>query len=196
MSDQQVNVQPATSETPVTGAQQQQPEGLPQPPARETQPRTWDAVLGALPEPDKQLYEQHTSGLKSALDNERRERRGLETQIRELASKAEKGSEQKRVLDEMSVQLTTANERADFFEEGARPEIGCTGLQLAWLAIQARREDFVKRGRVDWANFKAAYPQLFAQPVSPPGHAGTNTQAQPVAQTMNSLIRRAAGRQP
>ena len=193
MPDQQNTQTPPAGETPPAGLPQQPPAGeTPQPAA---QPRTWDAVLDALPAPDKLLYEQHTSGLKSALDNERRERRGLEAQIKDLASKAEKGSEQKRVLDEMSTQLATANERADFFEEGARPEIGCTGLQLAWLAIQARREDFVKRGRVDWASFKAAYPQLFAQPVSPPGHAGTSTQAQPVGQTMNQLIRRAAGRQ-
>lgn len=195
MPQDQTNVQPVAGETPATGAQQQPPatSETPQPAAQ--QPRTWDAVLDALPAQDKQLYEQHTSGLKSALDNERRERRGLETQIRDLAGKAEKGSEAKKALDEMSAQLATASERADFFEEGARPEIGCTGLQLAWLAIRERRDDFVKRGRVDWASFKAAYPQLFASPAAPPpGHAGTNTQAQPVATTMNTLIRRAAGR--
>lgn len=187
---EQTNVQPVAGETPAAV--------LPQTPASETpsaQPRTWDVVLGALPEPDKQLYEQHTSGLKSALDSERRERRGLEAQIKDLASKAEKGSEAKKVLDEMSLQLSTANERADFFEEGAKPEIGCSNLSLAWLAIQARKEDFVKRGRIDWPTLKAAYPQLFASPAPPPGHAGTNTQAQPVAKTMNTMIRQAAGRQ-
>jgi len=185
----QLNVTPVAGETPAQGAQQ--------PPASETPPaaeRTWEVVLGALPAEDRQLYEQHTTGLKSALESERRERRGMEAQIKELASKMKDGSDEKRRLDEMSTQLATANERADFYEEGARPEIGCANLGLAWLAIQARREDFVKRGRIDWPSFKAAYPQLFVSPAPPPGHAGTNTQAQPAAVTMNQLIRRAAGR--
>jgi len=193
---------------PILTDQQQQPAGgMPadvapsvMPTAPEGQqplaaPRTWDAVLGALPEQDRQLYEQHTTGLKSALDSERRQRRDLEGQIKDLASKMKEGSDEKRRLDEMSVQLATANERADFFEEGARPEIGCANLGLAWLAVQARREEFVKRGRIDWAGVKTAYPQLFVSPAPPPGHAGTSTQAQPVAATMNQLIRRAAGRQ-
>jgi hypothetical protein len=152
-------------------------------------------VLGALPDQDRQLYEQHTTGLRSALDSERQQRRDLEGQIKQLAGKMKEGSDERRRLDEMSTQLATANERADFFEEGARPEIGCSNLGLAWLAIQARREDFVKRGRIDWAGVKATYPQLFASPLPPVGHAGTSTQAQSTAPTMNQMIRRAAGRQ-
>lgn len=158
-------------------------------------PETWNAFMEVQPEQIRALFESHEKGLKSAYEAEKRQRKDLEIQIKDLSSKMKVGSDERVQLEQVSAQLATASERADFFEEGARSEVGCTNLGLAWLAIQARKEDFVKRGRIDWPNFKAAYPQLFVSPAPPPGHAGTNTQAQPTAPSMNQMIRRAAGRQ-
>jgi len=55
-------------------------------PAGET-PQGWDAVLGEMPEDTRKLYDEHTGGLKSALDSEREERKKLAKQVKDMTSK-------------------------------------------------------------------------------------------------------------
>ena len=158
-------------------------------------PQTWDAFLETLTPEVKALYEQHTSGLKSALQSERDQRSDLAKQLKEMAGKQKEGSDERKALDEMSKSLEEANARADFFEDAARPEIGCRNPKLAWLAAQTG-EGYVRRGKVDWLAIKADYPELFqaATSASSRGNAGSGTgNQQPVPETMDDFIRRKAG---
>lgn len=50
-------------------------------------PQGWEAVLGGLPDDTRKLYEEHTGGLKSALDSEREERKKLAKQVKDMTSK-------------------------------------------------------------------------------------------------------------
>lgn len=149
---------------------------------------TW---LREQPEQVRTGYETHTSGLKSALDKERDERKEFTRQLRELSSKAEEGSEAKKALGEMSSKLEQAEQRAAFYEEAGKPEIGCSNPKAAFLVASAEGL-FSKRGEPDWTAIKAAAPELFARKVAP-GNAGNGTQAPPVTQgDMNTWIRSAA----
>lgn len=154
----------------------------------------FEAWLGEQPEHVRRGYEGHTTGLKSALETERNQRKEFSKQLRELSAKAEEGSEAKKALGEMSSRVEQAEQRAAFYEEAGKPEIGCSNPRAALLVAQA--ENLFKRsGEPDWAAIKAAAPELFASRRGGVGNAGTGTGAPPPAkQDMNSYIRAAAGR--
>jgi hypothetical protein len=163
-----------------------------QPPAAQI-PQTWDAVLETLAPEAKTLYETHTTGLRSALQNERTQRSELAKQISTLSKQAAEGSDLKKSLEAMTGQLEQATQRADFFEQAAKPEIGCTNPTLAFLA--ARESGLIDaKGRIQWDTLKQTYPELFKQRV-PAVQAGAGTQTPPAAKhTMTEYIRAAAGR--
>lgn len=155
-------------------------------------PATWEDALKGLPENVKALYEDHVTGLKNTVKATRDERKALEDQIKELSKKAEKGSELEKSLNEFSSKLAIAEQRAAFFEDAAKPEIGCRNARLAWTLAQAENL-FTRNGAPDWAQIKAAAPELFGtQAVQ--GNAGSGTQKPPENVNMNDVIRRAAGR--
>lgn len=161
---------------------------------QEEQPLTFDAWLGKQDDTIKKLVGSHTSGLKSALDSERDERKKLQRQIKELSKHAEDGSEMRQQLDKLSTDLETTDRRATFYEEAHSNKV--TNLRLAWIAAQ-EGELIDSRGRIDWDGFKAAYPELIERPatVTPRSNAGNGTGAPPArAQDMNSIIRTMAGR--
>jgi hypothetical protein len=146
----------------------------------------------------RKLYEQHTTGLRSALQSERTQRSDLARQLRDAATKAEAGSEAQKNLAETAAKLEEAEARASFFEEATKPEIGCTNPRLAYLA--ARESQAIDgKGRISWEELKGAYPELFkpkASTSAPAGNAGAGTGAPPAASfDMNAIIRKAAGRQ-
>jgi len=157
-------------------------------------PATFDEWLQSQDETIRGLYEQHTAGLKSALQSERAGRAELAKQLREASKKAEGGSEMQKLLEENAGRLEEAEARAAFFEEAARPEIGCSNPRLAYLAAQdAQAID--KKGRVNWAALKEAAPELFGKKPVAAGNAGAGTQ-QPALEKggMNAFIRAATGR--
>ena len=174
------------------------PQGAPQdtPPVSGKPLASWDDFLSGQPTEVKTLFDGHISGLKSALQSERDQRETLARQVKDLAKTQKDGSEARTALDDISKKLEAAELQASFYEEAVRPEIGCSNLRLEYLALQSG--DFVKRGKVDWAGLKEAYPELFAKAEqrTPPGRAGNGTgapSAPPI--DMNAMIRRAAGRQ-
>ena len=178
-----------------TAEQQQQQQPAPAPETTPPAPASFDEWLTAQDETIRGLYEQHTAGLKSALQAERTQRQDLAKQLREAAKKSEGGSETQKALEETATRLEEAEARATFFEEAARPEIGCSNPRLAYLAAQdAQAID--KKGRVNWAALKEAAPELFRGKQPAPGNAGAGTQQQPPkGASMNEYIRRATGRQ-
>ena len=66
------------------------------------------------------------------------------------------------MLSEMSTRAEQAEQRAAFYEEAGRPEIGCSNPKAAYL-IAASEGLFTKRGDPDWPAIKAAAPELFGR---------------------------------
>lgn len=153
----------------------------------------FDTWLGEQPEHVRGALDNHTAGLKSALDKERNDRKDLVKELKRLEAAAGQGSEAQKALGEMSSRLEVAEQRAAFYEEAGRPEIGCSNPKAAFLVAQADGL-FTKRGDPDWAAIKATAPEFFARKVVP-GNAGVGTQITPVAAGgMNEFIRSATGR--
>ena len=151
--------------------------------------KTW---FQEQPEAIRQMLEKETSGLKSALKSERESRKDLETQLRDLAGKAEKGSEAETKLTQMADQLSESDRKADFYE--AAHAAGVSNLKLAYL-IAVQDEMFDRRGNVNFESMKKQYPELFGGTQKPPGNAGAGTDNnQPSGKSMNDFIRAAAGR--
>lgn len=162
---------------------------------------TWDNWLAKQPEAERAriatLYEGHTKGLRTALDSERNERKQYEKQVRELATKAEKGSETEKRLTEMADALDRANRKADFYQEAAKPDTGLTDPEAAWIIANAKAEEFFDRkGNLNVALLKERHPGLFGRPnPTPQGNAGSGAGGQPQSgNDMNSYIRGRAGR--
>jgi len=151
---------------------------------------TW---IGEQPEEVRTLLENHTQGLRSALQNERESRRDLERQLRELAQQAEQGSEAQNRLTQMADQVAESERRADFYEQAQAA--GVSNLRLAYT-VAVSDEMFDRRGNVNFQRMKEQYPELFgAARRAGQGNAGDGTtNNQPPARSMNDFIRRAAGR--
>lgn len=159
----------------------------------EGQGLTFEVWIKDQPEAVKTLLEGQQRGVKSALDNERDARKALEKQLRDLAGKAEKGSELEKQLNELIGQQAQAEARAAFYEDAHAA--GITNLKLAWIV--AGSDGLIdSRGRVDFAGMKQRYPELFgAATRTAPGNAGSGThQPGTGARSMNEFIRAAAGR--
>jgi hypothetical protein len=148
---------------------------------------TW---FNQQPDDVKGLIEGHTTGLKSALDKERSERKEFEKQLRIAASEQEKGSEARKLLEGQADRMALLERQAAFFD--AAHTAGATNLKLAWLAaVDAGLVD--DKGQVDMDKVKAAFPQLFgAKTVA--GNAGAGTGDDPPKGGMNAYIRKSAGR--
>lgn len=140
----------------------------------------------------KGLLDGHTKGLKNALDSERESRKGLEKQVRELAGKAEKGSEAEKQLTALADKVAESDRRVSFFDDAHKA--GVTNLKLAYT-VAVNDELFDKKGNVSFDTMKKAYPELFGTKKAPAGNAGDGTDGQTnVAADMNSRIRRQSGR--
>lgn len=163
-------------------------------PAQQAQPEnvTFEAWIATQDETVKGLLTSHTTGLKSALDSERAANKTAQTQLRDLAKKADKGSELEAALTKQADQLKTLETQSGFYDKAHAA--GVRNLKLAYLA--ANQSGLVsERGECDFAKLRIEYPELFLSPPAQ-GNAGAGTGNVPSAgNTMNDLIRRGAGRQ-
>ena len=169
-----------------THGQGNQSEGQP-PPA----PQSFDEWLKAQDEGVRRLADEHVKGLKSALETERSQRKDFEKQLRDAAGKLEKDSVERKNLEGLAGRLQGLERQTAFFD--AAHGAGVSNLQLAWLAAE-NAELVDDRGRADFGRLKERFPELFRAAAVPPGNAGAGTQNPPSRQTMNDLIRQAAGR--
>lgn len=137
----------------------------------------------------KGLYAEHTAGLKSALEKERTEKKGLADQLKDLLPKAEKGSEFEKKLSETLTQLEESDRRSTFLEEAIKPENGCTNPGGAYKIAKADNL-FTRTGLPDWPSIKKAAPEFFKTKGSTDGGAGSQTDTKkPAGSAMNSFIR-------
>lgn len=162
-------------------------------------PETFDAWLATQPDNVKTMYAAHTQKLQSALQSERSTRSDLEKQLREAAKKQKDGSDEQANLTKMADELGVANRRADFYEAAVKPEVNAQDLEALWVLANAKPDDyFDKRGNVNFVLLKERHPGLFKQAASAArGNAGNGTGGQGAATktNMNSILRRAAGRE-
>lgn len=152
-------------------------------------PESYETWLAGQPAEVKSLLDGHVGGLKSALQSERERNKGLEKNLREAASKAEKGSESEAQLTAMANQVQEAS-RKNAFYEGAI-SAGASNLKLAYMA--AVSDDlFKKDGSVDFEAMKKGYPELFGKASSNNAGSGGNNLPES-KQTMDAFIRSKAG---
>lgn len=152
---------------------------------------TFDTWFKDQPEDVQTLLDGHTKGLKTALESEREIRKTREKELRDLAKKAEEGSDAQKKLTELADREGDMGRRADFYEEAHAQ--GVTNLKLAFM-VATQDELFDKKGAVDFDEMKKAYPELFAAKSSAAGNAGSGTgKTQTTATSMDDFIRRKAG---
>jgi len=156
-------------------------------------PQDFATWLEAQDEPTQELYEEHISGLKSALDSERETGRRQEKKLREAASAAEEGSEVRAKLEEFAADAETAGAQADFFE--AAHAAGVADLRLAWLAVQESDSLRDRSGKADFVRLKEQHPALFSDAKKlPAGHPGAGASPDAPKTDVNTNLRKAAGR--
>lgn len=160
----------------------------------------WAEYYATLDDGVKALYDEDVKGLKSALESERKERKGLETQVRDLAGKAEAGSEAQKSLTTLADKIAESDRRTEFYESAHKE--GVSNLKLAYT-IAVQDDLFDKKGNPDLDTLKKNYPELFTTkretPPPPKGGAGAGAGGNAPAGGsnqggMNILIRGAAGR--
>jgi len=158
-------------------------------------PESYDAWLETQPAVIRSLLDDHVKGLKGALETERGNRKDLEKKVRDLATKAEKGSELEKHAITLADSLKDADARADFYEEAHLA--GVTNLKLAYVVTQQDKL-FDRYGKPDLMKLREGYPELFKAEkpkVTPAGNAGSGTGGEPPKRAgMNEWIRKSAGR--
>lgn len=156
---------------------------------------TFEEYLESADEDVRELYTEHTSGLKSALEKEREERKELSKQLQGLQSKAEKGSEletklQKTIeeLEQKEQQYQQTQKRIRFVEQAGTSDVGCINAKAAW-AIAVTDDLFDRNDDPDWEAIKKSAPELFRKTSTDAGK-GANS---PTGSDINAEIRRKAG---
>jgi len=170
------------------GGMPEQDGGTPQ----NDQPVTFEAWLGNQDDAVKGLIDTHVSGLKSALDGERAQRKELANQLKTLSKDLEKGSQARDALESLTGKMEQFEQQLAAYD--ALSTAGVTNLKLAYIAAR-EAEAIRKDGTVNLETLKAQYPELFKKASPPPGDAGAGTgNGAPSSKNMNDFIRAAAGR--
>jgi len=168
------------NQDPAAASQQQAPAAF----------ETFEAWLEKQDDTVKGLYSTHTAGLKSALDNERAANKTAQVQLRELAKKAEKGSELETALNQQIEKLTALGKQATFQDKAHTA--GVRNLKLAYIA--AEQAGLVSdKGDCDFSELRKQYPELFVAQATANAGAGTGNPATK-APTMDEIIKGALGR--
>lgn len=182
-------------EKPEANPEGEKPEGGGSKNGKESQYETFDDFLATVGEPERELYDSHVAGLKSALDKEREEASNLAKTLRELKPKAKKGSELEEELsktlsklEEAEKQYQETQRRAAFLEEAIKPAVGCKNPKAAYALAKA--EDlFDKDGSPKWGDIRETAPEIFGEAtVTKAGARGKTT-----GDDINAEIRRSAG---
>jgi len=186
------------SETSDGGTPDGAPRAAAAPVSAPAAPQTFDQWLEAQPDDVRSLVGSNVSGLRNALDAERKSRKDIEKQLRDAARKLEDGSDHRKALEETAARLQATEQQAAFYDQAHAA--GVTNLRLAFLAAQEAgliEKDGRSGGiRCDFAAMQKQFPELFGRKAGlPPGHAGNGAGSERTpGDDMNALIRRAAGR--
>lgn len=124
----------------------------------------------------KTLINEHTNGLRSALKAERDNAKALNSQLKELQGKADKGSELEQQLNSLQAKLTESERHATFID-GATGA-GCTNAKACYKLAKADPELWKRDGSPDWDAIKETAPEFFQKKQSS-GSAGSGTDKDP-----------------
>ena len=145
----------------------------------ETTPNeTFESWFESQPDNVKTLINNHTSGLKSALKAERDNAKSLNSQLKELQGKADKGSELEQQLNSLQAKLTESERHANFID-GATGA-GCTNAKACYKLAKADPDLWKRDGSPDWDAIKETAPEFFQKKQSS-GNAGSGTSQDPKA---------------
>ena len=162
-------------------------------PAADAKPVSFEDWYKGLAPEQQEAVDTHIDGLKSALKSEREERKTVERQLREIAKRAEEGSDLRQQLDTLATEQATANAKATFYEQAHGA--GVKNLRLAWLAAADAGLVDAKSGECDFGRLKQAAPELFAPKLAAGNNAGNGAGQTGVKEpSMNDWLRAAAGR--
>ncbi len=151
----------------------------------EGNPQTWEAVLAALSETDRTLFDEHVGGLKSALDRVKEERAALKTAIKE--ARASNEADVAKVTQELQAKTEVAEKRARFLETCPRDISNPAAALVIAQGFDAMRAD----GSLDEDKLRTACPELFTKEKIPPGYTGKGNKdggAPKKKPTMNEFI--------
>ena len=163
------------------------------PEAEAKQPVSFEEWYKGLAPDQQEAVDTHIDGLKSALKSEREERRGMERQLRDLAKKAEEGSELRAQLDKLAADQATASAKATFYEQAHGANV--KNLRLAWLAASDAGLIDARTGECDFGKLKDVAPELFATKTAVTVNAGNGAAQNGVREpSMNDFLRAAARR--
>lgn len=155
-------------------------------------PWTYDAWLTEQPDAVKtglsQHFEQQTANLKSALADERDQRKTFQRQLKEAISKLEEGSETRANLETINQQLADRETRLAFYDAAISADVDPKALKLAYLAAKEGGH-ISDRGKIDFDALKVEYPHLFVKPAPQPrGDAGSGRET-PATTDPNNWLR-------
>ena len=153
----------------------------------------------------KLIVNSHISGLKKALDNERKvakQAKVLEKQLKTLSKGLKEGSDEKLKVEALLKQVQDENSASKrelaFYRSMAGK--GVRDVELAFIAAN-KAGLLAGDGSCDPAALKSKHPSLFEapqpKPTPPPANGGSGSGPQPGQRVdMNTILRRAAGFTP
>jgi len=156
-------------------------------------PLVFDTWLTEQDEPVKAVINTRFQALENTVKATRDERDAIKVQVKDLLTKAEKGSALEKSLNETMAKLDATEKRAAFFEDAVKPGIDCRNPKAAFALAMAENL-FDRKGIPDWATLKTEAPELFGKVVIN-ANAGEGSGNKLKNSDMNMIIRRAAGRQ-
>lgn len=169
------------------------PKGKPDPGQVETQAPelTYENWMGQQTKEVQALVTGNVTGLKSALESERENRKGVESQLRTLAEQLE--GDHKEAIENMANQLDEVTLQNDFYEDAIAE--GVNNPKLAFVVVKEYKL-IDRKGRVNFDKMRVDFPELFGiKPKGSKGGAGAGLNQEPEsAQTMDKLMRKAVGR--
>lgn len=152
-------------------------------------PEQWYSSLDDATRPHVDAY---AGKLKTALDNERKQRKEYEKTIKELSAKAGKDNAISAELEDFKNKFTEANRKADFLTAATKVENLPTHRYEAAYKI-AKLDGLIDEdtNAVDWDAMRQAHDYLFVEvskKIAGNAGNGAGTKAQP-KRDMNALIR-------
>lgn len=152
----------------------------------------YDNWVSKQPVEVQEMLERQQKALRSALVDERQQRRNLHKQVKALEVKASTSTVTADEVARLQTTLKEAQRQARFYESLPGD---CANPKLAFLA--AKDMGFMTdAGTVNWDGLRQEAPQLFAKIVVPSANAGTGAkQGGATGETnMNDIIRGMTGR--
>ena len=117
----------------------------------------------------KSMFEEHVSGLTSALKSERDLRKDDLKKLKDMQKLAEDGSDAQKRLTEMVDRLEKTELQAKFYESAIGA--GVKNPKAAFLLAQA--DGLVTKEKIDFDGLKTSYPEMFGSgEPQPKGNAG------------------------